>query len=120
MLVRIPIKITSYQASIQCRAIICTPAKHNLMAFRWQADDGPLIVLFFNLPPLIKLKKNVVKVGPPLTKLSGPAHVRLADAQAGPLLFACKKSVFLSVCPYMNYSFDDQKGLFSYIFQYYG
>ena len=41
------------------------------MAFRWQADDGPLIVLFG--PTLASSTKNinVVKVGPPLTKLSG-------------------------------------------------
>ena len=44
------------------------------MAFRWRSDDGPLIFAFwFSLPH--KLKKNVVKVGPPLTKLSGYAHV---------------------------------------------
>ena len=43
------------------------------MAFRWRAVDGPLVVVFWILP-LIKLKKNVVKVGPPLTKHSGSAH----------------------------------------------
>ena len=45
------------------------------MAFRWRAVDGPLVVLFWILP-LIKLKKNVVKViaEPPLTKHSGSAH----------------------------------------------
>ena len=45
-------------------------------AFRWRgrwwpADSGICII-----PPLIKLKKNVVNVGPPLTKLSGSAHGR--------------------------------------------
>ena len=50
---------------------------HHLMAFRWRADDGPLIgVLGSSLPSSTK-KKNVVKVGSPLTKLSGSAHVIL-------------------------------------------
>ena len=37
--------------------------------FRWPADSG-----IWNLPSLINYKK-VVKVGPPLAKLSGSAHV---------------------------------------------
>ena len=42
------------------------------MAFRLRADDGPLIVVLIgsSLPS----KKNLVKVGPPLTKLSGSAR----------------------------------------------
>ena len=61
-----PLKNRSYQASIQCWAIIGTPAKrHSGIAY-----SGTWI-----LPPLINTKKNnVVKVGPPLTKLSGSAH----------------------------------------------
>ena len=43
------------------------------MAFRWRADDGSLIVVFGPSHPH-QLKKNVVKVGPPLTKFSGSAH----------------------------------------------
>ena len=40
------------------------------MAVRWQADDAPLlVVLGTSLPPSTKTK--VVRVGPPLTKLSG-------------------------------------------------
>ena len=35
-----PLKNRSYQASIQCWAIIGTPAKR----VRWRADDDPLIV----------------------------------------------------------------------------
>ena len=39
-------KSQSYQASIQCRAIIGTPVKLNLngvsLMARWRADDGPL------------------------------------------------------------------------------
>ena len=65
-----PLNNRSYQASFQCWAIIGTPAKRHLMAFRWQAYDGSLIVLQKK-----KKKRKNVKVGPPLTKLSGPAHV---------------------------------------------
>ena len=36
----------SYQASIQCRAIIGPLAKRHLKAFRWWADDGPLLVSY--------------------------------------------------------------------------
>ena len=56
-------KWQSYQASIQCRVIISTPA------FRWRADDGPLIVLFGS-----SNKKKRCKVGPPLAKLSGSVN----------------------------------------------
>ena len=52
----------------------------HLMVFRWRAGDGPLIVVLGSPLPLpaknIKEKKNVVKVGPPLTKLSGSAHAK--------------------------------------------
>ena len=41
----------SYQASIQCWAIIGTPAKRHLMAFRRRANDGPLIVYLDPLSP---------------------------------------------------------------------
>ena len=37
----------------------------------WRADDGPLLVLFRSSLPSYK---NVVRVGPHLTKLSGAAH----------------------------------------------
>ena len=40
-----PLKNRSCEASIQCWAIIGTPAKHHLMAFRWYTDDGPFIVV---------------------------------------------------------------------------
>ena len=39
----IGLKNGSYQARIQCWAIIDTPAKRHLMAFRWRPDDGLLI-----------------------------------------------------------------------------
>ena len=35
--------------------------------FRWQADDGPILVVFRSTH---HLKLNIVKVGPPLKKLS--------------------------------------------------
>ena len=60
-----------------CWAIIGTPAKRHLniqMAFRWRANGAPLKVVFGSSLPS-STKKNVVKVGPPLTKLSGSAHV---------------------------------------------
>ena len=43
------------------------------MAFRWQADDGPRIVIFGSSLPS-STKKNVVKVETPLTKLFRSAH----------------------------------------------
>ena len=73
-----PLKNRSYQASIQCWAIIGTPAKRHLMAFRWRADDGPLIVVLGSSLPS-STKKKVVKVGPPLTTFSGSAHEPYPD-----------------------------------------
>ena len=43
---RIPWNSQNYQASIRRWAIIGTPAKRHLNAFRWRADDGPLFVIF--------------------------------------------------------------------------
>ena len=62
------------EASIQCWAFIGMPAKRHLMALRWRADDGPLTVGLGSSLPLSTLKTNVVKVGSPLTKLSGSTH----------------------------------------------
>ena len=69
-----PLKNRSYQASIQCWAIIGTPAKRAFMAFRRRTNDGPLIV-YSDLPSPHQLKKKKKKKkhcqsGPPLTKLS--------------------------------------------------
>ena len=49
------------------------------MAFRWRADDGRLFVLFgssllHQKKKKKKKKKKVVRVGPPLAKLSRSAH----------------------------------------------
>ena len=64
----------SYRASIQCCAIISTPAKRHLnggsLAGRlWPACSG--IWIFSSLK---YQKKKPVKVGPPLTKFSGSVH----------------------------------------------
>ena len=72
-----PKKSQSYQASIQCWATIGPPMKRHLMAFRWRADGGPLIVVFGSSHQLKTKKKKIVKVGPPLTKLSGSVHMQL-------------------------------------------
>ena len=68
-----PLKNCSYQASIQCWAIIGMPAKRHLIVFRLQVDVGPLIVVLGSSLPS-SIAKKVVKVGPPLTKLSGSVH----------------------------------------------
>ena len=60
----------SYQASIQSAC-----QRNNIsMVFCWQANDGPLIVVLGSSLPISTPQKNV-KVGPPLTNLSGSAHV---------------------------------------------
>ena len=59
------------------------------MEFRWRADDGPCLVAFRTSPchQLKKTKKNVVSVGPPLTKLSESAHVEsISDEWTIPIL----------------------------------
>ena len=63
------------QHSMLCRHRHTSETPFN--AFRWRADDDPLIVVLgSSLPSSTKQeKKNVVKVGPPLTKPSGSAHV---------------------------------------------
>ena len=46
-----PLKNRSYQASIQCWAIIGTPAKRHLMTLCCRVDDDPLtVVLGSSLP----------------------------------------------------------------------
>ena len=49
-------------------AIIGPPAKRHLMAFRWWADDGLLLVLVGSSVPIKKKKKEKIlsEVGPPL------------------------------------------------------
>ena len=54
--------------------------RHRPATNRWLADDGPPIVVFrSSLPSSTKKQTNkvsVVRVGPPLTKLSIPVHVQ--------------------------------------------
>ena len=50
-----PLKNRNCQASIQCWAIIGTPAKRHLMAFCWLADDSlRIVVLGSSLPHQLK------------------------------------------------------------------
>ena len=58
-------KSQSYQASIQRWAIIGPPANQRnaiQMAFRWRADDGPLLLIFGPSLPLKKNEKKPVRV----------------------------------------------------------
>ena len=48
------------------------------MAFRWRAEDGQFIVIFGSSIPSSTNKKKTF--GPPLTKLSGSAHVDIIRA----------------------------------------
>ena len=62
-----PLKITRYQASIQCRAT-------SEMAFCWWTDDGLLLVVFgFSLPLSTKINFPFLKEGLPNLK----QHVHL-------------------------------------------
>ena len=54
--------------SIQCWAIIGSASE---TPFKWRFAGG---LMMARLSPHLKRKKNVVKVGPPLTKLSGSAQ----------------------------------------------
>ena len=66
--------LKAYQASFQCWSIIGMPVKSHFngvwLAGRWWSAYSGIWILSSTLK-----KKNVVKVGPPLTKLSGSAHV---------------------------------------------
>ena len=63
-----PEKLQLCQASIRCWAIISTPVKRRLNG---GSIIGLLLVVFGSSH---QLKKTTVKVGPPLTKLSGSPH----------------------------------------------
>ena len=60
------------------------------MAFRWRADNSPLIAVLDSPSP--HQLKNVVKAGPPLTKRSGSA----LDAK-GSLTLTMGKCLWFSV-----------------------
>ena len=62
----------SYQASIQCWAIIGTPAKRPIT---WRFAGGPMMARDSGIWILSHQQlKHIVKIGPPLTQLSGSAH----------------------------------------------
>ena len=64
-----PVKSHSYQANFQCWA--------TNGPFKWRSAAGPMMArLYWYLDHLShhQQKKYVVKVGPPLKKLSGSAH----------------------------------------------
>ena len=74
ILIRIPWKITKLQSQHSMTGRY-RPASET--PFKWLslgADDGPLIVVSGSFHPSSTKKKNGVKVGPPLTKLSGSAR----------------------------------------------
>ena len=68
-----PEKSQSYQASIQCWAIICPPAERHfngvLEIACWLADDCPFIAVFgSSFAHQLKKERKIIKFGPPLTK----------------------------------------------------
>ena len=73
ILVRTPEKSQSYQATVLCMANIGPQAKRHLNGVSLSGRLWPAYSGIWLLSPLINLKKGV-KVGPPLTKLSGSAH----------------------------------------------
>ena len=80
---------------IQCWAIISTPAKRHLDGFSLEANSR---LIEWYLDP--QKRKNFVKVGPHLTKLSVLAHERLYEYGVKPK--ACN-------CPYgLNYQLSLQ------------
>ena len=68
-------KSQSYQASVQCLANICTPAKRHLNGISLTGRSWPHKMVFGSFLP--SSTKKIVKVGPPLAKLSGSVHVIL-------------------------------------------
>ena len=101
-----PWKITKYRVSYQYRP--WSPKNHKAtkpvfnvgpssarqrnaikMSFRWRANDDPLIVAFWPFHPSSTRKKNVVKIGPPLTKRSGSAHVYSTHWKIACHIFIC-------------------------------
>ena len=69
-----PEKSQSKLARIQCSFIIGSPAKRHLNGISLEGRWWPAYSVIWIIPLLIKLKKSVLKIGPPLTKLSGSTH----------------------------------------------
>ena len=65
-----PLKITKLPSQHQCGSLSASQRNTISMAFRWQANNCLLLVVFGASLPLEKL----TRVGPPLTKLSGSVH----------------------------------------------
>ena len=66
------------------------------MAFRWMADDGPLIVIFgSSLSSSSKRTQKSAKVGPPLTKRSGYAYNEASDQHLGIDTSVLKSSIHM-------------------------
>ena len=68
-----PEKSQSYQPAFNVGPSSARQRNAVSMAFSWRADDGPIKAVFGSSIPQLT-KKNVIRVGPPLTKLSGSAH----------------------------------------------
>ena len=71
-----PLKITKLPSQHSCWAIMGMPAKHHFNGVSLAGQWWPAYSGIWNLPSLINFKKRKrnVKVGPPLTKLSGSVH----------------------------------------------
>ena len=67
-------KSQSYQASIQCWANISTPAKQHLNGVSLVGRWWPAYSGYLDPSSPHHLKKNAVKVGPPLAKLSASTY----------------------------------------------
>ena len=76
ILVPIPLKSLSYQASFQFWAIIGLPTKRHLNGVSLAGQKWPAYSSIWISPP-IKLTKTLSMLDPPLTKLSGSAHVHI-------------------------------------------
>ena len=74
-----PDPLKNYQATDPAFNVGSSSARQRnaiLMVFCWWADDGPLIVVLRSSHhSSIKRKTNVVKIRPPLAKISRSAHV---------------------------------------------
>ena len=73
-------------------AIIGTPAKRHLKVFRWQADDGPLLVIFGSSPLKKRRKKRC--------QSSDPDQIQMEfrkECFVNLNIWACKASILLNI-----------------------
>ena len=81
-----------------------------LMAFCWRAGDSPLIVVFDPFPSNNNNnKKNVVKFGPPLTKLSGSTHPAMTHISIS--LYNRNGLLFINCLPFVPWCWASRKVL---------